>query len=88
MVVNRQIKIQEFQKALKNVTKDPFGLAKVILVKPPLLSSNNEQSNNNNNNQLSSNTITDEYNTDWSHIISSWLDALDASDSVCTYINK
>jgi hypothetical protein len=84
MVVNRQYKIHEFQKALKVATTNPFGLAKIIVVPSPHKS--NEQSiassTSSNQNYLLSN-IHDEFGTDWSHIVSSWLEALEASDAVC-----
>ena len=78
-------KIIEFQNALR-VTNDPYVLARLIQIPPPtkqsILNHNNNNQHSNHKNSPSVNNITDEFGNDWSHIVSHWLDALEASDAV------
>jgi hypothetical protein len=75
------MKKEEFRRAVRNLERDPKRLAELLRLFPSTTKSRQLVRNNNNNNE-SIPVSLQENGTDWSGVVTAWLDACDALEAV------
>jgi len=80
-MLDRRTKLAEFRAAVRNCSRDPYALKRVLDL-PPLAESRDGPYMRGGGRQQQSSEIFQENGTDWTNVLTAWLDAWEALEAV------